>query len=198
MRTPPVAGVPGTSVRVKAAPSDARPFVHSCPIPASNRAPAEWPESVHSRVGRRTGSDGLGSSCHVVEVRLEPSRDGLWDCDRALRLDRLVPRSWFVHQKCPRCKPINPAYAQRRDCGYDFPTKTVKQSYLAAKDSPALQPASPVKIVVCVLVPLVGLALGLLARSRGRALAGRTMMLVSGAIIAFNVTIFLLWFWLER
>lgn len=32
--------------------------------------------------------------------------------------------------KCPHCKLINPDTAQRCDCGYDFETKTLKDSYL--------------------------------------------------------------------
>ncbi len=31
--------------------------------------------------------------------------------------------------KCPRCGLINPQTAQRCDCGYDFETKTVEESY---------------------------------------------------------------------
>lgn len=100
-------------------------------------------------------------------------------------------------QKCPRCKLINPPNAERCDCGYDFPSKTVKPSYLEPKHWAAFQSLSTGEILVCVLLPIVGLALGLLARSRGRAQAGRTMLLVSASIIAINVTIYLLWFWLQ-
>ncbi len=34
--------------------------------------------------------------------------------------------------QCPRCRLINPDSAERCDCGYDFATGTVKDSYLAA------------------------------------------------------------------
>jgi hypothetical protein len=30
---------------------------------------------------------------------------------------------------CPRCKLVNPASAQRCDCGYDFNKKSVEQPY---------------------------------------------------------------------
>jgi hypothetical protein len=35
--------------------------------------------------------------------------------------------------KCPRCKLINPDAAERCDCGYDFETKKVEQSFLPPK-----------------------------------------------------------------
>jgi hypothetical protein len=35
---------------------------------------------------------------------------------------------------CPACKLVNPDTAQRCDCGYDFPTGTMQQSYVSRKD----------------------------------------------------------------
>lgn len=37
-----------------------------------------------------------------------------------------------MSQQCPRCRLFNPAEADRCDCGYDFATKSVKDSYLLA------------------------------------------------------------------
>lgn len=37
--------------------------------------------------------------------------------------------------KCPRCGLINPDFAQRCDCGFDFKTETLKKSYFR-KDPP--------------------------------------------------------------
>ena len=34
---------------------------------------------------------------------------------------------------CPSCRLINPPSAARCDCGYDFSTGTVKQSYLESR-----------------------------------------------------------------
>ena len=35
---------------------------------------------------------------------------------------------------CPECKLINPPNAQRCDCGYDFDTGQMKESYLTKRD----------------------------------------------------------------
>ncbi len=35
-------------------------------------------------------------------------------------------------QECPRCRLFSPDEALRCDCGYDFATRTIKESYLAA------------------------------------------------------------------
>lgn len=67
--------------------------------------------------------------------------------------------------KCPQCKLINDPDAQRCDCGYDFETQSVKQSYLTESAKPA---ASPLRRVGCLLMPL-GIFGGGLARQAGRA-----------------------------
>jgi hypothetical protein len=35
--------------------------------------------------------------------------------------------------ECPNCKLINPPEALRCDCGYDFPTRSMNESYLTEK-----------------------------------------------------------------
>lgn len=35
--------------------------------------------------------------------------------------------------ECPNCKLINPPTAQRCDCGYDFPSGEMKESYLPSR-----------------------------------------------------------------
>jgi hypothetical protein len=100
-------------------------------------------------------------------------------------------------QKCPRCKLINPPNAQRCDCGYDFPSQTVKESYLGPQTDLALQSASGGEILICVVMPLVGLFLGLRARSRGRTQAGRNMLQLSIMVIVVAVAVELLRFFTE-
>jgi hypothetical protein len=89
-----------------------------------------------------------------------------------------------VVQDCPKCGLVNPPDAQRCDCGYDFASRTVQRSYLGENEAQALHSPSVVEVIVCVLVPVVGIFLGLRARGRGRRPAGNTMLLISGIVFA--------------
>jgi hypothetical protein len=39
-------------------------------------------------------------------------------------------------RECPKCRLVNPQEAQRCDCGYDFVSSTMEQSYLKAGERP--------------------------------------------------------------
>jgi|GEM_PF-3117835 len=96
-------------------------------------------------------------------------------------------------QDCPRCGLVNPPSAQRCDCGYDFVSRSAQQSYLgsqAVADSFGSPSAS--ELAVCVLLPFIGLLLGLSARSRGRRVAGSRMLLIAGVMLALCNAPFLL------
>jgi len=56
---------------------------------------------------------------------------------------------------CPRCGLINPGTAERCDCGYDFISKSVQESYLTSTPS-----TSPSKIAIGAQVVAVVLAGG--------------------------------------
>ena len=86
---------------------------------------------------------------------------------------------------CPKCGLVNPPSAQRCDCGYDFVSRTTERSYLGAGAAANTFGApSVIELAVCVLLPLIGLLLGLSARSRGRRVAGARMLLISGVVLA--------------
>jgi len=56
---------------------------------------------------------------------------------------------------CPNCKLVNPPNATRCDCGYDFQTHTIQQSYLTERDRRLLRPnAGAAGIVLAVLLTL--------------------------------------------
>lgn len=56
---------------------------------------------------------------------------------------------------CPNCKLVNPPNATRCDCGYDFHTHTIQQSYLTERDKRmSRQGAGVAGIILAVLFSL--------------------------------------------
>ena len=58
--------------------------------------------------------------------------------------------------KCPRCGLINDPDALRCDCGFDFKSRTVRESY---DSNQTKAPSTPVGIVGCILA-LIGALMG--------------------------------------
>jgi len=88
-------------------------------------------------------------------------------------------------QDCPRCGLVNPPGAQRCDCGYDFASRRVGVPYAGAGEAAGrLGSPSMIEYIVCVVLPLVGLILGLVARGQGLRTAGSRMILISGVLFA--------------
>ncbi len=53
---------------------------------------------------------------------------------------------------CPKCKLVNPPTAERCDCGYDFKTGVMKESYLSERDKRLSKPAIAGIIVLALAV----------------------------------------------
>jgi len=53
---------------------------------------------------------------------------------------------------CPKCKLVSPPGAERCDCGYDFKTGTMKESYLTDRDKQLSKPQIGVAIIASLLV----------------------------------------------
>jgi hypothetical protein len=87
---------------------------------------------------------------------------------------------------CPKCGLLNPPNAQRCDCGFDFSTGTMQQSYLGAENANQLMNPTPVEMLVCIFLPVVGVFMGLFARRGGRRSAGTKMLVLS-------VVMFVVW-----
>jgi hypothetical protein len=52
---------------------------------------------------------------------------------------------------CPKCNLVNPPTAERCDCGYDFKTGTLEQSYLTERDHHLSKPAITGAVVLAFL-----------------------------------------------
>ena len=53
---------------------------------------------------------------------------------------------------CPNCKLVNPPTAARCDCGYDFQTGTIKESYLTERDKQLSKPVIAGAILITVIL----------------------------------------------
>jgi hypothetical protein len=94
---------------------------------------------------------------------------------------------------CPKCGLVNPPDAQRCDCGYDFVTRTVEESYLGKRD-PRADNLTLAETALVIAVPVFGLFIGVVARSQGRRRAGNMMILAAAAMIAVPLAIYAAYF----
>jgi hypothetical protein len=60
--------------------------------------------------------------------------------------------------KCPRCGLFNPESAQRCDCGFDFESRTVKESYLTQATLVVRKDLRPF-VAICSSIGVIGLLL---------------------------------------
>ena len=72
---------------------------------------------------------------------------------------------------CPKCGLLNPPGASRCDCGYDFQSQSVEDSYLekargATIKGSALSPLTTGDIIVCIVFPFAGVIVGLVRAIR--------------------------------
>jgi hypothetical protein len=95
-------------------------------------------------------------------------------------------------KECPKCRLVNPPEALRCDCGYDFASGQMKRSYLTGAQLQSVRSLTPGEWFVCIVLPIIGLPLGFMARRRGRREAGTTMIAVSGLMCAIGLTVRLL------
>ena len=66
---------------------------------------------------------------------------------------------------CPECKLINPPGAERCDCGYDFKTGTMQESYLTERDYKRLSKAEIAAAILAKYL-LVQVAVGFMYGAR--------------------------------
>lgn len=93
-----------------------------------------------------------------------------------------------VDKRCPKCRLYNPPSAQRCDCGYDFQSQTMEQSFLAADQQEGAKRLSSGQLVLAIFVPLVGVIYGIVMLVRGDR-RGSMMLSISLAVflVAFCI-----------
>jgi len=55
-------------------------------------------------------------------------------------------------KNCPKCRLINPPTAKRCDCGYDFHTDSMEESYLPRSRLPVAAAGAGVLVVIVLIV----------------------------------------------
>jgi hypothetical protein len=92
---------------------------------------------------------------------------------------------------CPECGLASTDTALRCDCGYDFSDRTMKESYLSPQEQRVRAALTSADVAICVLVPAVGIIMGVnrLRQQRPRA---RKMLLWSGGMLIAQIAIRLL------
>jgi hypothetical protein len=70
-----------------------------------------------------------------------------------------------VAKDCPHCGLVNPPEALRCDCGYDFPTGRMEESYLRPRDRNVVGKTALGVAATVLLIFLIRLALRLLIRA---------------------------------
>jgi uncharacterized membrane protein len=94
---------------------------------------------------------------------------------------------------CPNCKLVNPPTAERCDCGYDFKTRTIKESYLTERDKQLSKPGI-VGAALLILV-LVRFAARLIVNSRQESSAGQRLFTV---LLLVGIAGIWIWIWNRR
>ena len=93
--------------------------------------------------------------------------------------------STLVQMDCPNCKLVNPPNATRCDCGYDFQTRTIQQSYLTERDKRLLQRSGGVAGIVCAVLLTLEFALKLTSAAVARhsvAIGVFTVLLIAASL----------------
>lgn len=76
---------------------------------------------------------------------------------------------------CQKCKLYNPASAQRCDCGYDFDTQQMENTFLTEEQRAIKESASAGEIAVSLFIPIAGLVYGIVLITKGKKRGGQIM-----------------------